>query len=84
MIDLKILSTPGCAPCKVVEGIAAKLQQEFKDLQVEKIDLMEHPEFAVEYEVMSSPTVVINGKVAFVGAVNEDQLREKMEEVRQQ
>ncbi len=84
MIDLKILSTPGCAPCKVVERLAVKLQGEFPELRVEKIDLMEHPEFAVEYEVMSSPTVVINGKVAFVGAVNEDQLREKMEEVSQQ
>ena len=83
MIELKILSTPDCAPCEVVERIAVKLRGEFPELRVEKIDLMEHPEIAVSYGVMMSPTLVINGKVVFTGAVSEDQLRAKLEEVSQ-
>ncbi len=83
MIELKILSTPDCAPCRVVERIAAKLREEFNELRVEKIDLMENPAVAVEYGVMTSPTVVINGTVAFVGAMSEDQLRDKLKEVSQ-
>ncbi len=83
MIELKILSTPDCAPCEVVERIAVKLRGEFPELRVEKINLIEHPEVAVSYRVMMSPTVVINGKVVFTGSVSEAQLRAKLEEVSQ-
>ena len=71
MIELNILSTPDCAPCEVVERIAVKLQGEFPDLRVEKIDLMEHPEIAV----------VINGKVVYTGAVSEARLRATLKEM---
>lgn len=81
MIELKILATPGCAPCKVVEGIATKLRGEFPHLRVEKIDLMEHPEVAAKYGVVASPTMVINDTVVFVGLVSEARLRAKLEEI---
>ncbi len=83
MIELKILSTPGCAPCDAVERAAIKLQQEFPGLRVEKIDLMEQPELAARFGVMTSPTVLVNGKVAFVGAVGEARLRARLAEERQ-
>ncbi len=81
MIDLKILSTPDCAPCKAVEKSARGLMGEFEHLRVEKVDLMERPELAAQYGVMTVPIVVINGEVAFVGAVSEAGLRAKLYEL---
>ncbi len=81
MIELKILSTPDCVPCEVVERIAVKMQEEFPDLRVEKRALREHPEIAVSYGVMMPPTVVINRKVVCKGAVSEARLRATLKEV---
>ncbi len=80
MIERNILSTPDCAPCEVGERIAVKLQGEVPDLRVEKRDLMEHPEIAVSYGVMMSPTVVIKGKLVCTGAVSKARLRATLKE----
>ncbi len=81
MIDLKILSTPGCAKCEQAARIMEKLKGELPDFHWEKIDLFEHPELAMQYQVMSSPGIVINGKLEFVGGVSERQIREKLQQI---
>ena len=81
MLELKVLSTPDCPPCEVVMRIAQKLQGEFPDLSIEKIDMIEHPEVSVQYRIFSAPGVVINGKLEFVGAPKEKQLREKLRQI---
>ncbi len=81
MIDIKILSTPNCAPCEQAVRIVEKLKGEFPDFHWEKIDLIEHPELALEYRVLASPGIVINGKLEFVGGVKESQLREKLQQI---
>ena len=81
MLELKVLSTPGCPSCEVAMRIAQKLQVEFPDLSVEKIDMIEHPEVSMQYRILSAPGVVINGKLEFVGAPKEKQLREKLRQI---
>ncbi|MEE8159213.1 MAG: thioredoxin family protein [Dehalococcoidia bacterium] len=81
MIDIKILSTPNCAPCEQAVRIVEKLKGEFPDFHWEKIDLVEHPELALEYRVLASPGIVINGKLEFVGGVKESQLRERLQQI---
>ncbi len=81
MLELKVLSTPGCPSCEVAMRIAQKLQGEFPDLSIEKIDMIEHPEVSVQYRIFSAPGVVINGKLEFVGAPKEKQLREKLRQI---
>jgi hypothetical protein len=60
-----------------------KVQPDFPDLTVETINLVDHPELAVQYGVMVSPALVVNEKVAFVGGVKEDQLRENLMQIRE-
>ena len=81
MIELKILSTPECPPCDIAMRIAQKLQGEFPDLSIEKVDMLEHPEVCEQYRIYSAPGVVINGKLEFVGAPKEKQLREKLRQI---
>ncbi len=61
--------------------IAQKLQGEFPDLSIEKVDMLEHPEVSAEYRIYSAPGIVINGKLEFVGAPKEQQLREKLRQI---
>jgi len=78
MIQLKLLTTSGCSRCDQAKQVIQKVQPDFPDLKVEIINLMEHPEMAVQYGVMVSPAIVINEQVAFVGGVREDRLRERL------
>ena len=60
---------------------AQKLQGEFPDLSIEKVDMLEHPEVCEQHRIYSAPGIVINGKLEFVGAVNEGRLREKLRQI---
>jgi small redox-active disulfide protein 2 len=65
-INLKILGA-GCAKCKTLEEITNKVVIENGiDADIQKIgDIVE----IMSYQVMSTPALVINGKVAFSGRV---------------
>ena len=53
----------------------------FPEMVVEIIDVIETPEAAQKYMLMSAPGVVVNGKLEFVGGVKEEALRKKIEEL---
>lgn len=71
-MDIKVLG-PGCAKCKAtVEMIERVANETGKAVSIEKIEDMRQ---IVGYGVMSTPGVVIGGKVAHVGSVpNRDQV----------
>ncbi|HWP48516.1 MAG TPA: thioredoxin family protein [Candidatus Limnocylindrales bacterium] len=81
MIHLKLLTTSGCSRCDRAKQVIEKVWPDFPDVKVEIINLIDHAELAVQYGVMVSPALVINEKVAFVGGVSENQLREKLMQV---
>lgn len=65
-MDIKVLG-PGCAKCKsTVELIDRVARETGKDVALEKIEDMRQ---IVGYGVMSTPGVVIAGKVVHVGSV---------------
>jgi len=53
-------------------------RDEFPDLQVEEIDIVERPEVAVKYAVMATPAIAINGRLEFSGIPREDALRARL------
>ena len=55
-----------CAPCKMLAPVLSKIAEEYKDkVKVGKVNVDENQELAMEYGVMSIPTIVIieNGEV---------------------
>ncbi|MGQ9465678.1 MAG: thioredoxin family protein [bacterium] len=66
MLDIKILG-PGCPRCYEVEKRTKEVIEELKlDVNVEKISDLKK---IMEYKIMATPGLVINGKVVFSGKI---------------
>ena len=72
--DVQILSTPGCAGCDQIKQLIADVLAGFPDLSWEEINLMDYPEVAGRYSIMSVPAVVIGGELAFAKIPKRDAL----------
>ncbi len=78
MIEVEILSTPGCVSCtaakKTLEKLVEKQKEQFPDLHWTDVDLTENDDYIMKYRVTSTPVVVVNGNVEFRGLPKEDEL----------
>jgi len=56
---------PWCGPCRRVVPIVEEIAREREDIKVGKINVEEEPELAMQYGVMSIPTLMVmkNGKI---------------------
>ena len=78
MMKIELLTMPGCTHCASAKVIMEKIKGEFPEMELEIIDVTEHPELSAKYMLMSAPGIVINGKLEFSGGVKEGELREKL------
>lgn len=76
MAEVQVLSTPGCAGCEELKARLRKVLAEFPGLDWEEVDLIEHPEVAERYGILSVPAVVIGDELAFRTIPKPDALRE--------
>lgn len=81
MTTLEILTTPGCSHCGKAKELIKKIKLDFPNLKVKEIDIIQHPEVVQKYQIFSSPGIVINGKLEFVGVPNEEELRKKLNKI---
>lgn len=75
MIEIKVFgSTPPCAKCKEVGKRATRVAEKYTgQVKVSKLDAISDE--GLKYNVMFTPTVVINDKVVSAGVViSEDEL----------
>lgn len=73
MVDVKILSTPGCVGCKTVEKMLDKMGVKYKT-----VDITKNPSVLKKWQVFHAPGIVINGKLEFTGVPKEDELKKKL------
>ena len=69
-----------CAPCKMLSPIVDEVAEENEDIKVVKINIDEVQDIAVEYQIMSIPTLVVikNGKEVnrSVGVIDKSEILE--------
>jgi glutaredoxin-like protein len=77
-IHIQVFVSLTCPHCPVAAAIAHKLAIESDMISTDVIDAQEFPQLSQKYTVMGVPKVVINEKVEFVGAFNEDLFAEQV------
>ena len=62
----------------------AHVQQAHPEIRVREVDLVEHPEVAIQYGVVSTPALAINGELVWEGVRSARALRQRLEAALQQ
>ena len=67
-----------CGPCKIMSPVVDEIADENPDITVGKIDVDEAPELAMQFGVMSIPTLIVfkNGEIAetFIGVTDKSSI----------
>jgi len=73
-----------CGPCKTQEPIIEDLEEDYPDVEFERIDVDERQDIANEYQVRSLPTLIVendDGVVdRFIGVTQADDLEDALQE----
>ena len=77
---------PWCGPCRIQGPIIAELSKEIEGVKIGKLNVDENNRVAMQYGVMSIPTLIVfkNGQPVeqMVGVQQKDQLKKKLEAAR--
>jgi thioredoxin 1 len=77
-VTLKDFYADWCGPCKTQDPILEELEEDYPDVDFEKVNVDEEQKIANEYQVRSLPTLIVendDGVVErFVGVTQRDDL----------
>lgn len=82
MIKMQIITVKGCECCEEIKKYIENVKKDFPDLGVEILDSAEHPALIKKYNILSAPGIVINGKLEFNGETKEEDLRKRLEKIK--
>lgn len=72
-----------CGPCRMIAPVIEEIAQEREDIKVVKIDVDEAQELAIQYQIMSIPTLLVveKGKVVnqSIGVKPKDKILEMLD-----
>jgi glutaredoxin-like protein len=71
-VHIQVFVSLTCNHCPVAAAVAHKLAVESDLVHADVIDGSEFPQLAQKYAVMGVPKIIINEKIEFMGAFNED------------
>ena len=71
-VHIQVFVTLTCPHCPVAAAVAHKLAVESDMVKADVIESSEFPDLAMKYNVIGVPKIIINEKIEFVGAFNED------------
>ncbi len=71
-VHIQVFVTLTCPHCPAAAAVAHKLAIESDMVKADVIDSSEFPDLAMKYNVIGVPKIIINEKIEFVGAFNED------------
>jgi thioredoxin 1 len=83
-VTLKDFYADWCGPCKTQDPILEELEDDWADVEFEKINVDEEQDVANEYQVRSLPTLIVendDGIVErFVGVTQRDDLESALDQ----
>ena len=59
--------------------VIAQMRQAHPEIVLREVDLVEHPEVAVKYGILSTPALAINGELACEGVPSAQALWDRLE-----
>jgi glutaredoxin-like protein len=71
-VHIQVFVTLTCPHCPVAAAVAHKLAIESDMVKADVINSSDFPDLAMKYNVIGVPKIIINEKLDFVGAFNED------------
>jgi glutaredoxin-like protein len=71
-VHIQVFVTLTCPHCPAAAAVAHKLAIESDLVKADVIETSEFPDLAMKYNVIGVPKIIINEKIEFVGAFNED------------
>jgi len=82
-VKIQEISTTSCSSCESAKKILEEIKPQFPDVEIEYIDMLsdEGQKMVVDYGIMSSPGIIVNGEVFSVGGLDKDKLIEKIKEL---
>ncbi|ADQ68300.1 thioredoxin [Halogeometricum borinquense DSM 11551] len=82
-VRLKDFYADWCGPCKTQDPILDELEEEYADVEFEKVDVDEEQDVANEYQVRSLPTLIIENDDGivdrFVGVTQREDLEDALQ-----
>ncbi|QIB73125.1 thioredoxin [Halogeometricum borinquense] len=82
-VRLKDFYADWCGPCKTQDPILDELEDEYADVEFEKVDVDEEQDVANEYQVRSLPTLIIENDDGivdrFVGVTQREDLEDALQ-----
>ncbi len=66
---IELFSSTGCQDCDAVKKLLEQISQQYINIDLEVVDIVEEAGRAEEYGIISVPSIVINGELLFIGEV---------------
>ena len=81
-ILIEILTAQGCVKCQKANESVRDQIKNMKNIIIKEINLIDNPEIAVKYKIMTTPALIINHKFEFAGLPDEVELKKAIEKHR--
>jgi len=83
-VTIKDFYADWCGPCKTQDPILEDVEEDWTDVEFEKIDVDEQQDIANEYSVRSLPTLVVENEEGiverFIGVTQAEKIETALEE----
>lgn len=81
VVKVEVFTSPSCPYCPMAIEVVDEVKKDMpNDIEVEKIDIMQDREKAINYGLMAVPAIALNEVVRFVGAPTKEELLKAIKE----
>lgn len=80
MLEIEVITAPGCMKCGRTKELLGEVLKDYGGVILKEVSVVDIPERIVELSIMTTPAVIMNGKLEFRSKPKEEELRNKIEE----